>query len=81
MPATTEYARCAAEDRSEVAVCCGLSPCGRLPVQSAAPIAQATQIVLAGGAVPASLLRDVIDEGGAEAVLSLARLASKHRRG
>lgn len=50
-------------------------------VQSAAPTARATQIVLAGGAVPVPLLQEVIKEGGAHAVLSLATLAQRHRRG
>lgn len=50
-------------------------------VQSAAPMARATQIILAGGIVPPSLLTEVVEEGGAAALSSLQRLAVTHRRG
>jgi len=50
-------------------------------VQSNAPLARATTILLAGGDIPARLIAEVHDEGGYAALQSLAHLAARHRRG
>jgi hypothetical protein len=49
-------------------------------VQSAAPLARATTILLAGGALPASLIAEVAEDGGHWAVTQLVQLAARHRR-
>ena len=66
MPTVSELARADAED---------------FQVQSAAPLARASTILLAGGALPASLIAEVNDEGGPAALNQLAKLAARHRRG
>jgi hypothetical protein len=66
MPAVSEPARADAEN---------------FQVQSAAPLARATTILLAGGALPASLIAEVAEDGGPWAVTQLVQLAARHRRG
>ena len=66
MPAVSELARADAEN---------------FQVQSAAPLARATTILLAGGALPASLIAEVTEEGGPAAISQLVQLAVRHRRG
>jgi hypothetical protein len=66
MPAVSELARTDAEN---------------FQVQSAAPLARATTILLAGGDLPASLIADVAAEGGPAAISQLVQLAARHRRG
>ena len=66
MPAVSELARAEAEN---------------FEVQSNAPLARATTILLAGGDIPARLIAEVHEEGGVSALQSLAHLAARHRRG